>query len=27
LFQQEMNRKFEEWVKELESRAFIQISL
>lgn len=27
LMQQELNRKYEEWVKELESRAFIQISL
>ncbi len=27
LFQMEMNRKFQDWVKELESRSFIQISL
>lgn len=27
LFQQEVNRKFEEWVRDLESRAFIKISL
>lgn len=27
LLQQEMGRKFEEWIKDLESRAFIQISL
>jgi peptidyl-prolyl cis-trans isomerase SurA len=27
LFHEEMNRRFEEWVKDLESRAFIQISL
>lgn len=27
LYQQEMNRKFEEWVHDLESKAFIQISL
>lgn len=27
LFQKEVSRKFEEWIKDLESRAFIQISL
>jgi peptidyl-prolyl cis-trans isomerase SurA len=27
LYQQELNRKFEEWVRDLESKAFIQISL
>ncbi len=27
LFQMEMNRKFQDWVKDLESRSFIQISL
>jgi peptidyl-prolyl cis-trans isomerase SurA len=27
LYEQEVNRKFEEWVHDLESRAFIQISL
>ena len=27
LFEQEVNRKFEEWVHDLESKAFIQISL
>jgi peptidyl-prolyl cis-trans isomerase SurA len=27
LFQQEMSRKFENWVKELEARSFIQVSL
>jgi len=27
LFQQELNRKFEEWIRDLEARAFIQISL
>jgi len=27
LYEQEVNRKFEEWVRDLESRAFIQISL
>jgi peptidyl-prolyl cis-trans isomerase SurA len=27
LFQQEVNRKFEEWIKDLEARAFIQVSL
>ena len=27
LYEQEVNRKFEEWVHDLESKAFIQISL
>jgi len=27
LFQKEVNRKFEEWIKDLETRAFIQVSL
>ncbi len=27
LYNQEVNRKFEEWVRDLESKAFIQISL
>ncbi len=27
LYQQEVNRKFQEWVHDLESKAFIQISL
>lgn len=27
LFQQEMNRKFEDWIKDLEARSFIQVSL